>query len=1619
DSAGNLNTGPTYTLYKDTVTPSLTVDAPGDGTYHNSIFNVQATATDTYFDSVWYEYGGTKYLLTSTVAEPLNGGIWSSLADEQSFTIQFFANDSAGNLNTGSIYTLYKDVIAPRLIVNSPTNYSYLNAIPLINITVFDEFLEEDFFTYTVMGYFPINNDLTNNTAILLDVNIWNNIDPGQFEIVIYSRDRANNIKQISIILHKDLLAPQIDIITPVDLTYLNSIPNIQANVNDMYFDSLWYVIDGTKIMLTNGISEPLDSGIWSSLSDEQSFIIEFYANDSAGNINGSYSLTLFKDIVTPLLTIIAPINNTIIDAIPMVQATAYDTYFDSIWYEVEGTRVMLSNGISEALDSGIWSSLSDEESFIIEFYANDSAGNINNTFSLTLHKDIKTPDITIEIPYQDNDIFGKDAPPFRIFIDETNLNTTWYSLFINGTIWSENIILAPGQISGYIDTDLWNSCNATVIIRFYANDTLGHINHADRIVFRDIEAPVITVIDQIPPNDYVSGEISPTLQIQKGNDVNSTWYSIFINSTYWSENITFTEDVVTIDQAEWAKCGNGTVEIMFYCNDSYGNIGFSNILMEKDMYSPMVLIDIYPLEQDPYCNEPPSFNISAIEPHLHKVWYGVEQGTFGYCSQNISLSNYINQQLDIGIWDDLEDGEFKIYVYMNDTAGNFNYTLISLKKDTSAPQFVINSPDLPDQYSWNSEPCLNITVLDPNLDDSTFICIVRGFWSMSLTNNTNAYIDSDIWDLLGNGEFLIWIEAADTLGHNNRINFTLYKDTSAPIISINSPENGTYYKQEPILNISSTDLNHDTLWYRVFQEQGSVDYWSDDISLINNSDQQLLNDIWLDLNEGMFIIYLFANDTFGYLNDSCSLTFYKDTVLPTVSINSPSEFDLFGSTPPNIIIDISDSSGIVTSWYRLIGDITTSNYPWTGEIDPAAWIQVGNGTVTIRIYANDSAGNVNFDEVIVRKDITPPDIQINNPGEFDLYGLDGPGVSDLDVDFTDPSGIDTRWYRLIGDITTSNYPWTGEIDPAAWIQVGNGTVTIQIYANDSAGNVYFEEVTVRKDITPPDIQINSPGEFDLYGLDGPGISDLDVDFTDPSGIDTRWYRLIGDITTSNYPWTGEIDPAAWIQVGNGTVTIRIYANDIAGNVYFEEVTVRKDITPPDIQINSPGEFDLFGETAPSSVDMDVEITDPSGVDSMWYRLWNGTIFTDITDWLGYIEQADWEQVGNGDITICIYANDTVNNIQNTNITVIKDIDAPTIQINGPDENEKFGINPPEFNITIIEGGGATNLTWYRIWNGTNWSENYYFTGTTGTINQTAWSLLRSGMITIEFWINDILSNEGWRSVTIEKDIDGPIITIISPDENHLCGTTPPSISITFSDSCDINETWYQLIGDDATGYYNWTGMIDPDLWGSISNGTVELWFLAEDKLGNYEEKSLLLRKDCIAPSISIILPQNNQYVDSGAPFLELFISDPNLGNQCDCWYSINGETPLYYFSWKPNMIIKIDQSLWTGIWDTLSHGDTIEIQIFVNDTVGNLGSEVVTVIKFVEEPFDLFKILSGPMGVIITGAIAIGMTPLSIGVVRSRFYKSLAKKDKKKIIMIFLFSFLLLSMILIYLLIP
>ncbi|MBN1803166.1 MAG: right-handed parallel beta-helix repeat-containing protein [Candidatus Lokiarchaeota archaeon] len=455
---------------------------------------------------------------------------------------------------------------------------------------------------------------------------------------------------------------------------------------------------------------------------------------------------------------------------------------------------------------------------------------------------------------------------------------------------------------------------------------------------------------------------------------------------------------------------------------------------------------------------------------------------------------------------------------------------------------------------------------------------------------------------------------------------------------------------------------NNNTIYHNFFIENGIN---AEDNASYNKWDYGEIGNYWhdytgVDRGDGIGSTpYISGNITDNY--PICSP--------PLLVLSSPTNYELFGKSPPNIDLYVGYPNSDPVE-YMLINATNsaqfTDNHTWDGSINQSVWNQMGNGTVIIKFFVNNVNDYFNIIEVVIRKDIISPNIFTINPKENDIFGLDAPGPSNCTVSSEDISGIDAEWYMLInvtnGSHHTSNYTWNGYIDQVAWDQMGNGTIILRFYANDTIGNVGFADIHVRKSIyNLVFIDIKKPWENEIFSMDAPGLDDFDVSFSALDGIDGQWYVLINATNsahhTSNYTWNGYIDQFAWDLMGNGTIIVRFYANDTSGNIGTTDIMIRKDIFAPEIIVITSEHEKLYGIIAPSASDITIFVSDPSGIESIQYMLINATNSAHYTAeyaWNGYIDQAAWDQMGNGTIIVRFFVLDMAGNQRTCDLELIK-----------------------------------------------------------------------------------------------------------------------------------------------------------------------------------------------------------------------------------------------------------------------------------------------------------------------------------------------------------------------------
>ncbi|MFX0181299.1 MAG: hypothetical protein ACFE78_14025, partial [Candidatus Hodarchaeota archaeon] len=249
--------------------------------------------------------------------------------------------------------------------------------------------------------------------------------------------------------------------------------------------------------------------------------------------------------------------------------------------------------------------------------------------------------------------------------------------------------------------------------------------------------------------------------------------------------------------------------------------------------------------------------------------------------------------------------------------------------------------------------------------------------------------------------------------------------------------------------------------------------------------------------------------------------------------------------SPGYDVVIVNLTNGFMVSQAYSPGQYVDQIYTYTsnGVLETMSYVMDGKEFYTIRL--ND------FDYVIEGCDIYNPIITINSPIPNSLQGSQAPSVDiSIEEDY-----LDTVWYYLDdGIVKTNNYTYTGSIGQGVWEQVGNGTVTIKFYANDTNGNVGFSQTVVSKDKIAPDITINSPTNGQEF-INIVPIFDLTIT---EGNLDSIWYSFDNGVTNYSCGMAGLIDENVWNNLVDGTYNLRFYANDILGNENYSEVTIIK-----------------------------------------------------------------------------------------------------------------------------------------------------------------------------------------------------------------------------------------------------------------------------------------------------------------------------------------------------------------------------------------------------------------------------------------------------------------------------
>ncbi|MHA1971400.1 MAG: hypothetical protein ACTSW1_00320, partial [Candidatus Hodarchaeales archaeon] len=166
---------------------------------------------------------------------------------------------------------------------------------------------------------------------------------------------------------------------------------------------------------------------------------------------------------------------------------------------------------------------------------------------------------------------FTNNPPNFTLDISEGIPENIWYS-FDGGTT---KYIFSHGDLS--ISSATWDTVSdGSIVIDIIMSDREGILVSDEVTLLKDATLPVITILS--PVNDDEFEETPPMFEItiEEEHFMNS-WYSVDNGQT------TFLCDLTgSLDADLWNALPEGSVTLVFYANDTFGNIGSTTVTIQK-----------------------------------------------------------------------------------------------------------------------------------------------------------------------------------------------------------------------------------------------------------------------------------------------------------------------------------------------------------------------------------------------------------------------------------------------------------------------------------------------------------------------------------------------------------------------------------------------------------------------------------------------------------------------------------------------------------------------------------------------------------------------------------------------------------------------------------------------------------------------------------------------------------------------------------------------------------------------------------------------------------------------------------------------------------------------------
>ena len=520
----------------------------------------------------------------------------------------------------------------------------------------------------------------------------------------------------------------------------------------------------------------------------------------------------------------------------------------------------------------------------------------------------------------------------------------------------------------------------------------------------------------------------------------------------------------------------------------------------------------------------------------------------------------------------------------------------VDWKFDDTPPSNPSSNTSTPSTGNWTSDNTIEVTW--SGAADDIEVAGYSLLWSQLSTDlpgttiNTTGTSNTSL--PLPDGIWYLHIRTVDTAGNWN---VTAY-DVGPFMVDTTAPAAPDVQGPPAWSNVTTPEFT----WNAPADLSGVSGYsYSMDGLPADDINTTLQSVIWSALADGAHTFYVKACDNASNWGSPASYSFSLDTVLPTITIDSPAD----GAIQNSSTVDVGWTGNDVLSGighYEVQIDSgspinvgTNTSYPFVGVLD-------GDHIVNVIVF--DQAGNQRNVTVSFIVDTVAPQTGLSIEGTL---GSSGWYVTPVNVTITSTdatSGVKSIMYNLD---STGWQSFTAKIPISA-----NGVHTLQFYAEDNAGN--------RNLVSSVDIKVDTSQLYLVFNIqNGTMFTSNSVIvawtvYNAPSGID----RFESSLDGGTFSSLGTINSTNLASLSEGSHVLTVRAYDNAGRMTEQSVRFDIDTLPPTLSFNVQNAT-IF---ASSSVYINWTSSDSNtGIDHFEYSLDGGTYattgnetFVDLTD---------------------------------------------------------------------------------------------------------------------------------------------------------------------------------------------------------------------------------------------------------------------------------------------------------------------------------------------------------------------------------------------------------------------